>query len=317
MSPEQKAEAVEQFKRVLDAAQQLGANKIIALPHNPFDIDIPVLLGKATSQVWSVDFPEGLDWKQNWHDMVDVLRQFAEACAASEMRVALEPHPHRMMHNSAGMQRIIDQIDSEAIGLNLDPSHLFPMGELPNMVAYEVGDRIFHTHISDNDGQTNAHWRPGKGKVDWRAFLIALKNIGYDGPLSLELEDVPGAAGYPGFNTHLKASAAGGSIFGRFYDLSGRECATEFRERAVALTFDDLRKIPERISLTMGAHRIQAILGLMHGELITTLVTDRDTATAVLDKRFASQGMRSDNGKRMSATVAGQDQSGCSREAQV
>ena len=105
-----------------------------------------------------------------------------------------------MMHNAAGMLRIIDQIDSNAIGLNLDPSHLFPMGELPNMVAYEVGDRIFHTHISDNDGQTNAHWRPGKGKVDWRAFLIALKDIGYDGPLSLELEDVPGAAGYPGFH---------------------------------------------------------------------------------------------------------------------
>ena len=132
--------------------------------------------------------------------MVDVLRQFAEACEERAMRVALEPHPHRMMHNAAGMLRIIDQIESSAIGLNLDPSHLFPMGELPNMVAYEVGDRIFHTHISDNDGQTNAHWRPGKGKVDWRAFLISLKDIGYDGPLSLELEDVPGAAGYPGFN---------------------------------------------------------------------------------------------------------------------
>jgi len=200
VEPEQRAVAVDHFKRVLDAAEQLGTDKIIALPPNPFDIDIPVLLGKATSQEWSVEFPEGLDWKQNWSDMIDVLRQFAEACEAREMRVALEPHPHRMMHNAAGMLRIVDQIDSKAIGLNLDPSHLFPMGELPNMVAYELGDRIFHTHISDNDGQTNAHWRPGKGKVDWRAFLIALKNIGYDGPLSLELEDVPGAAGYPGFH---------------------------------------------------------------------------------------------------------------------
>ena len=94
--------------------------------------------------------------------MVDVLRQFAEACEEREMRVALEPHPHRMMHNAAGMLSNVDQIDSEAIGLNLDPSHLFPMGELPNMVAYEVGDRIFHTHISDNDGQTNASLAAGQ-----------------------------------------------------------------------------------------------------------------------------------------------------------
>ena len=115
----------------------------------------------------------------------------------------------------------------------------------------------------------------------------------------------------------LKASGAVGSIFGRFYDLNGRECETEFRERAIALTFDDLRKIPQRIALTMGAHRIQAILGLMYGELITTLVTDSDTATAVLDKHFASQGKRPDNGKRMAAAVAGQDQSGFTRKAQV
>lgn len=191
--------AVDQFKRVLDVAQQLGTDKVVALPPNPFDIDIPVLLGKATSQEWSVEFPKG-DWQQNWRDAVDVLGQFAEECEARDMRVALEPHPHRLMHNADGMLRLIDQIKSPAIGLNLDPSHLFPMGELANMVAYQVGDRIFHTHISDNDGQTNAHWRPGKGKVDWRAFLRALRDIGYDGPLSVELEDVPGAAGYPGFN---------------------------------------------------------------------------------------------------------------------
>ncbi|HEX4298447.1 MAG TPA: sugar phosphate isomerase/epimerase [Devosia sp.] len=198
--------AVDQFKRTLDVAQQLGMDKVIALPPNPFDIDIPVLLGKATSQEWTVEFPKG-DWKQNWLDVVDVLGRFAEECEQRKMRVALEPHPHRMMHNAAGMLRLIDAIKSPAIGLNLDPSHLFPMGELANMVAHEVGDRIFHTHISDNDGQTNAHWRPGKGKVDWRAFLKALVDIGYDGPLSLELEDVPGAAGYPGFNRNPNSTS--------------------------------------------------------------------------------------------------------------
>ena len=193
-----RADSVDQFKRTLDVAQQLGMDKVIALPPNPFDIDIQVMLGKATSQEWSVEFPKG-DWKKNWDDVVEVLGQFAAECESRDMRVALEPHPHRMMHNAAGMLRIIDAVESSAIGLNLDPSHLFPSGEFPNAVAYEVADRVFHTHLSDNDGQTNAHWRPGKGKIDWRSFLKALVDIGYDGPLSLELEDVPGAAGYPGF----------------------------------------------------------------------------------------------------------------------
>ena len=116
---------------------------------------------------------------------------------------------------------------------------------------------------------------------------------------------------------HLKDSNAVGSIFGRFYDLKGRECDTEFRERAIALTFDDLRKIPERIALTMGAHRIQAILGLMNGELITTLVTDSDTATAVLQEHFKLRGRRSENGARAPAAIEERDQTSLSRGEEV
>jgi sugar phosphate isomerase/epimerase len=96
------------------------------------------------------------------------------------------------MRNAASMMRLIDQVDSPALGMNFDPSHLFQMGEMPQMVIYEVGHRIFHTHFSDNDGTSNAHWRPGKGKIDWRGVLQALQAVGYDGVISIELEDVPG-----------------------------------------------------------------------------------------------------------------------------
>ena len=192
--------SVEYFRRVLDVAKQLGTDTVVALAPTPFDLDFPFIMERPTSQEWTVDLPANLDWKQNWQDMIGVLARFAEACEEMEMRVALEPHPHRMMHNSAGMLRILDQIDSPCIGLNLDPSHLLPMGEIPQVVTYEVGKNVFNTHLSDNDGQSNAHWRPGKGKIDWPRFLRALKNIGYTGALSLELEDVPGAAGYPGFH---------------------------------------------------------------------------------------------------------------------
>ena len=55
--------------------------------------------------------------------------------------------------------------------------------------------RVFSAlDLSDNDGQTDAHWRPGKGKIDWAGLLAALQDIGYAGVLSIELEDVPGRA---------------------------------------------------------------------------------------------------------------------------
>jgi len=38
------------------------------------------------------------------------------------------------------------------------------------------------------------HFRPGKGKIDWASTMKALKDIGYDGVVSLEFEDIPGVS---------------------------------------------------------------------------------------------------------------------------
>jgi len=62
------------------------------------------------------------------------------------------------------------------------------------VVIYQLGNRIIHCRFSDNDGTTNAHWRPGKGKIDWQAVLVALKDVGFTGVISIELEDVPGVS---------------------------------------------------------------------------------------------------------------------------
>jgi sugar phosphate isomerase/epimerase len=78
--------------------------------------------------------------------------------------------------------------------MNFDPSHLFPSGDIPHVVIYQLGKRIFHCHFSDNDGTTNVHWRPGKGKIDWTAVMKSLVDTGFDGVVSIELEDVPGVA---------------------------------------------------------------------------------------------------------------------------
>jgi sugar phosphate isomerase/epimerase len=154
-------------------------------------------MDKHIAQEWTLDFAPDLDWAQNWADYVEVTRRCCALCEDAGVRYALEPHPYRWMRNAASMMRLLEHVDSPALGMNFDPSHLFPMGEIPQMVIYEVGDRVFHTHFSDNDGTSNAHWRPGKGKIDWKGVLQALQAVGYDHVISIELEDVPGVA-HPG-----------------------------------------------------------------------------------------------------------------------
>ena len=85
-------------------------------------------------------------------------------------------------------------MQSPVLGANFDPSHMFPCGDLPQVSVRELGSRIFHCHFSDNDGTSNAHWRPGRGKIDWAQTLLALQEVGFDGVISIELEDVPDRA---------------------------------------------------------------------------------------------------------------------------
>jgi sugar phosphate isomerase/epimerase len=186
--------AVEHFKRQVEVGVELGTNIINSVSHYPFEIKFPHITVLPHVQKFQVDIPSGLDWDQNWLDYVGVIRRCCQICEDAGVKFALEPHPHRYMANAASMLRLIDHVQSPALGMNLDPSHLFPVGEIPHAVVYQLGKRIFHCHFSDNDGLTNVHWRPGKGKIDWEALLKALKDVGFDGVISIELEDVPGVS---------------------------------------------------------------------------------------------------------------------------
>jgi len=125
---------------------------------------------------------------------VEVTQQLCALCEERGLRYALESHPYRWVCGAVSLLRLMDHVASPALGVNLDPSHMFPQGDLPHIAAYQLAGRVWHTHVSDNDGTTNAHWRPGKGKIDWAAFLDALHATGYSGTISIELEDVPGVA---------------------------------------------------------------------------------------------------------------------------
>ena len=195
-SPDKSARdaAIEHFKKQVEVGVALGAKIINSVSSYPFEIRAPHLTTLPHVQKFQVDYPTGLNWQRNWLDYVDVIRRCCDICEDAGVKYALEPHPHRYMANAAGMLRLIDQVQSPALGMNLDPSHLFPMGEIPHAVVYQLGDRIFHCHFSDNDGLTNVHWRPGKGKIDWAALMQALHQVGFDGVISIELEDVPGVS---------------------------------------------------------------------------------------------------------------------------
>jgi sugar phosphate isomerase/epimerase len=192
--PATRRAAVDMFKAGVDTGVALGATIINTVTHVPFDIELPRITDRPHMQVFTVEIDPAYDWDRNWNDYVDGLKECAQYAEQAGVKYSLEPHPFRYGANTEGLIRLIEAIDSPAIGVNFDPSHLFPSGDIPHMVLYRLAGKILHCHFSDNDGETNVHWRPGKGKIDWKAVLAALKDTGFDGVVSLEFEDIPGVS---------------------------------------------------------------------------------------------------------------------------
>lgn len=204
---EVRMQGVENFRKCVEIAKQLGVKQLTTCVSTYHDIEFPFEQTRPVTQTWTVDVPKGLDWKQNYADFLETMEMYGEICEENDVKLAIEPHPHRYVKNAEGLLRMVEHLKTDRIGINFDPSHLFPMGEIPQVAVYQMQDHIMHAHFSDNDAQSNAHWRPGKGKIDWNATVRALDDVGYKGVISLELEDVPGAAGYPGFHRDPNSNA--------------------------------------------------------------------------------------------------------------
>jgi sugar phosphate isomerase/epimerase len=116
-----------------------------------------------------------------------------------------------LAHSPELWDRMFDAVPSPALGLSFDPSHLVWL-QIPNPpdVIRAYGSRIYHVDGKDCEVLTARLWRqgilgsawwryrlPGLGALDWPAIFSALRDVGYDGVVSIENEDplCPGFAG--------------------------------------------------------------------------------------------------------------------------
>lgn len=115
----------------------------------------------------------------------------------------------------------------------------------------------------------------------WARVTVALVGIGSVDPSPLVRDS--GNAWGPADRQELASAGAVGDICFRFFDASGNPVSSALDERVVGISLDDFRLIPRRVGVAGGLHKVPAIRGALSGGLLTTLVTDTDTARAVLD----------------------------------
>ncbi len=113
---------------------------------------------------------------------MDILTRLADITRRCGVRLAIETDP------ADYIIRLVDTINRDDVGMNLDTGHSFLKdGGDPAETARKIGKRLFTTHLQDNFGTHDDHQPPGLGRIDWLSTMRALKEIGYDGPLMMEM----------------------------------------------------------------------------------------------------------------------------------
>jgi DNA-binding transcriptional regulator LsrR (DeoR family) len=81
----------------------------------------------------------------------------------------------------------------------------------------------------------------------------------------------------------LRDQGAVGDILGNFVDAGGRLIASPHRDRLIALSIDDLRRVETVVAVVSEAEKPLAILGVLRAGVVDVLVVDEGNAHAVLD----------------------------------
>jgi sugar phosphate isomerase/epimerase len=123
---------------------------------------------------------------------------------------ALEVHPTEIAFDIATTERAIAAVNGHRrFGFNFDPSHLAYQAVDYIRFIRQFGPKIFNVHMKDvwwnkGDGSVGVYgghttfgdprrsWdfrSVGRGMVDFEALIVALNDVGYAGPLSIEWED--------------------------------------------------------------------------------------------------------------------------------
>ncbi len=183
MEPAANPKRIEKSKAILDLAKELGTN--IVTTH------IGIVPADVNSERFQI--------------MQEACYQLAEYANSLEAHFAVETGPE----TAVTLKRFLDTLGSKGVAVNFDPANFVMVtGDDPVKGVFTLADYIVHTHAKDGiklyDLDPEKIYNPaadviitspafvemplGQGKVDFGGWIDALRQIGYDGYLTIERE---------------------------------------------------------------------------------------------------------------------------------
>ena len=161
----QRAKAVDYVKSVITMVQELDGHECTI---------VPATVGKVVPD----STPEN-EWK--W--VVEGLKEVYAHAQKAGVRMALEPlnrFETYFLNRADQALRLAEEVGPDC-GVCLDVFHMNIEEVNMHDAIKKVGKRLVDVHVAENN-----RLAPGMGKVDWSKLVATLREVGYDGALTME-----------------------------------------------------------------------------------------------------------------------------------
>ncbi len=204
--PAIRAKGIAANKLAVDCCEALGAEALVGPYHGP--------IGYFTGTGPTAD---------EWDRGVESMQALAEHAAGTNVLLAVEflnRFEIYLLNTAADTTRFAEAVGYPNCGVLYDTFHANIEEKSVSGAIHDCAGRINHVHIAENDRST-----PGQGGVNWTETFDALRDIGYDGWLTIEA-----------FGESLPELVAATKIWRRMYDTeeSLAKDGLAFMQREVA-----------------------------------------------------------------------------------
>ena len=186
---EKREDSVRHFEKAAQAAKWIGCRIVSTLVPMPCGATPWKFNPAAPAIKQGYHMPADYCYQKDWDTLMDSYRKCLAIAKRYGLRMSVECFPYSMISTPHAMLQLLKDVDDPDFGIQLDTNHLIMQHIDPEWTIYMLGGkRIFNVHCKDSDAVSRNNIPAGCGITDYPAVIQALKNVGYDGNLSVELE---------------------------------------------------------------------------------------------------------------------------------
>lgn len=161
--PEERRHTIDHYKDLVELTAEWGGKIVLYIPG------------------WIIF---GTTFKQAWEWSTAALSEIADKAAKFDITLVIEPVSFDTNFVDKGEEAIemMEEVNKPNVKLMFDTFHTLYRKEPSSDYIYRMGKNLRHMHISDNN-----RLPPGQGRGDFVSVINALKDIDFDGYLTMEL----------------------------------------------------------------------------------------------------------------------------------